>query len=713
MRRPLLSLATVAVTLSALVATSGSAHAAVSPHAAVSALTLEGATGSFLLPSGSVSFAGDQVSADADADTVVLDGGDGAWRADLEAPTNAPLTKGSYPVAAAPAAGVVGLAILGDGRSCDLKGSVVVHEVTRDAGTQAITSLAATYTVSCNGTGFLNVGELRYASTVDYERFGVLGLGKDSATRTVTVTATSATTFGTSTLEGDGAPVFRIASDGCSGADLQTGQACTVKVWAHPRTVGGSASWLRLPSPGGDRVVSLTVAGVETAEGEYTAVPPQRVLDTRTPTGVKVKAPIGPARYIDVQVSGRAGVPSVGVSAVVLNVTAVKPTSRGYLTVYPAGRARPVASSVNFSAGWVGANLVTVPVAAGGKVRVYNAAGSTNVAADVVGYYHAAASTADPASPALAEYSSISPVRVVDTRTDDWDREPLPGRTWLWQALDFGDDFNERVQAFAVNVTVVGPRTQGHLTTFDGDGGAIPATSTLNFTAGRTVPNMAIIKVGRCGTDCEPGGESIPRFGVYNASLDTAHVVVDLVGYYFTGEPNDRGWRFSPLATPQRFVDSRKAQGLATNLGRNAAAVVTTPASIAGWNTMAVVTNTTAAQPTTTTVLTLWSNDGSDRPGVSNLNPYAGQLVSNMTITEVGSSNDFRVHNLAGTTPLVVDAAGTMEYYPALIAGEPPTTSTASDGSALRPSGSADRTQRGTSTAAAPTPGARGRVVGR
>ena len=51
---------------------------------------------------------------------------------------------------------------------------------------------------------------------------------------------------------------------------------------------------------------------------------------------------------------------------------------------------------------------------------------------------------------------------------------------------------------------------------------------------------------------------------------------------------------------------------------------------------------------------------------MSNLNPYAGQVVSNMTITEVWSANDFRIHNLSGTAPVVIDAAGTMEYYPAV-----------------------------------------------
>ena len=51
---------------------------------------------------------------------------------------------------------------------------------------------------------------------------------------------------------------------------------------------------------------------------------------------------------------------------------------------------------------------------------------------------------------------------------------------------------------------------------------------------------------------------------------------------------------------------------------------------------------------------------------MSNLNPAAGQLVSNMTITDLGVNYDFKVQNTSGTTNLVIDVAGTMETYPAV-----------------------------------------------
>ena len=689
MHRRLLSLAAAAVTVGALVATAQTATASVSPRETFTGFTVEGTPGAYPLESGHREFTGAaaHVSVNTDAISFSSDYESGYWIIGLSAGS---LDVGTYTTARAAGTAEASFDLTGESRGCNVStGTLVVHEIARDAGTGLISSFAATYSTSCEGTMPPNVGELRYNSTVDYERFGGLGLGKDSTVRTVTVTATEATTFESAVIEGPDPSAFRLGPDVCSGATLGTGETCTVKVWAHPRTVGGSAALLRLPSASGDRVVGLTVTGADTPEGTYSGVTPQRLLDTRKAVGVTTKTAIGAGRYVDVQVTGNKGVPSSGVSAVVLNVTAISPTSRGYLTVYPSTKPRPNASSVNFQAGWVGANLVTVPIASGGKVRIYNAAGSTHVAADVVGYYHSAASTADPNLPTLGSYAGFEPQRVIDTRTADWDKQPLDGQAWLWKAFDFGDEYNTRVQAFAVNVTVVKPAGQGHLTAFDGDGSNIPATSTLNFTAGRTVPNMAIIKAGACGAACSAG--EAPRFGIYNASLRSAHVVVDLVGVYYKDAVDDWGWRFKSLATPERFVDSRKGQGIAKNLGSNRSAAVVTPSSIAGYNTMAVVTNTTAAQPTSTTVFTLWRNDGSTRPLVSNLNPYAGQVVSNMTITEVWNNNDFRIHNLAGTAPVVIDGAGTMEYYPALVPGDPMDT-TARAARADR----ADRPSRGT-----------------
>jgi hypothetical protein len=88
-------------------------------------------------------------------------------------------------------------------------------------------------------------------------------------------------------------------------------------------------------------------------------------------------------------VTGRGGVGLSGVSAVALNVTVTQPTAAAYLTVYPAGVTRPLASNLNFVAGETVANVVVVPVGAGGQVSIFNSLGSTQVVVDVVGWFPA------------------------------------------------------------------------------------------------------------------------------------------------------------------------------------------------------------------------------------------------------------------------------------------------------------------------------------
>ena len=87
-----------------------------------------------------------------------------------------------------------------------------------------------------------------------------------------------------------------------------------------------------------------------------------------------------------VNVAGVGGVPGT-VSAVILNVTAVAPSTASFLTLYPSNVSRPVASNLNFPAGVNIPNLVVVKLAPDGTVGLYNDQGSVHVIFDVVGWY--------------------------------------------------------------------------------------------------------------------------------------------------------------------------------------------------------------------------------------------------------------------------------------------------------------------------------------
>ncbi|GAA0681558.1 hypothetical protein GCM10010193_39200 [Kitasatospora atroaurantiaca] len=128
------------------------------------------------------------------------------------------------------------------------------------------------------------------------------------------------------------------------------------------------------------------VTGYYSATGStYSAAGPVRLLDTRLGIGARAGA-VGQGGLVSIQLSGVAGVPATGVTAVVLNVTVTDPTKSSYLTVYPHGIDRPGVSNLNYTAGQTVPNLVVVPVV-DGRVTFANAWGDAHVIADLNGYF--------------------------------------------------------------------------------------------------------------------------------------------------------------------------------------------------------------------------------------------------------------------------------------------------------------------------------------
>ena len=87
------------------------------------------------------------------------------------------------------------------------------------------------------------------------------------------------------------------------------------------------------------------------------------------------------------KVTGTGGVPATGIGAVVLNVTATEATANTFLTVFPSGEVRPLASNLNVVPNQDIPNLVVAKVGADGNVTVYNNLGSAHAIFDVAGYY--------------------------------------------------------------------------------------------------------------------------------------------------------------------------------------------------------------------------------------------------------------------------------------------------------------------------------------
>jgi hypothetical protein len=87
--------------------------------------------------------------------------------------------------------------------------------------------------------------------------------------------------------------------------------------------------------------------------------------------------------------AGACGIPA-DAGAIAVNVTVVRPSGQGFLLLFPADAALPVASTINFRAGAVRGNNAVVTLGTDGQLAVRCAmftAGTTDVVIDVFGYF--------------------------------------------------------------------------------------------------------------------------------------------------------------------------------------------------------------------------------------------------------------------------------------------------------------------------------------
>jgi hypothetical protein len=228
------------------------------------------------------------------------------------------------------------------------------------------------------GAGALGAGQQLNLSVIG--RGGVPASGAGSVLLNVTVTAPTAPGYLTAWPTGKAQPL---------ASNLNFDPAQTV---ANLVVAGvGSSGQVALFNSAGNTQVIADVTGWFPASAQLVSLIPARLLDTRTGTATSdgqfagVGA-MGAGGSFDLPVSGRGGVPASGVAAVVLNVTAVTPSGTGYLTAWPSGTARPLASNLNFTPGQTRPNLVIAALGDNGKVSLFNSAGFTDVVVDVVGW---------------------------------------------------------------------------------------------------------------------------------------------------------------------------------------------------------------------------------------------------------------------------------------------------------------------------------------
>ncbi|HET9127393.1 MAG TPA: glycoside hydrolase family 3 N-terminal domain-containing protein [Propionibacteriaceae bacterium] len=379
-----------------------------------------------------------------------------------------------------------------------------------------------------------------------------------------------------------------------------------------------------------------------TVPGGFTPLAPSRVLDTRRGNGAT--GPVGPNATVHVQIAGRGGVPSSGVSAVVLTITETDATGSGYITVYPDGTSKPVASNLNYPTGDTRANLAVVKLGSNGKVAVTNSSLTTvQLVADVSGYYLAGTAGAP------GTFVPLNPARVLDTRTGNGARGPVgAGATVHVQVTGRAGVPSAGVSAVVLNVTETDAAGSGYVTVYP-DGTSRPVARNLNYPKGDTRAILVVVKPGADG-----------RIAFTNGGGSSVQLVADVSGYFLTGAATAPG-AFVPL-NPAQVLDTRFNTAAPGPVGPNGTVHVQVAgrAGVPGSGASAVVLNVTVKEAAGWGFVTVYP-DGTAEPVASNLNYARGDTRANLVVVQLGSDGKVALTNNSGTTvQLVADVFG---YY--------------------------------------------------
>lgn len=367
---------------------------------------------------------------------------------------------------------------------------------------------------------------------------------------------------------------------------------------------------------------SAAPAAPPVAQGStFTSVSPVRVLDTRDGTG-GVAGPVGPGRAVTLTLSAR--VPA-NATAVVLNVTAVGPTAPTFVTVYPSGQSRPLASNLNLAPGDTRPNLVTVALGAGRAVDLYNNAGNIHLVADLAGYY---------ATGAGARYTAARPENRFDGNIDDSLFGPGGTRT-----VDLSSRVPASATAVALNV-VASDATAPTFVTVWPAGTSRPAASNLSLDSGERA-NMVIVALG-----------ADRRVSLYN-NAGNVHLDVFFTGFYTP----EFGATFVPRS-PTRVVDTRDGTG--GKFGRLGADEAMNPYldPVVPENTTALLLNVTGVDATGSTRVTVRTRDGQADYLKPTLSLRAGETAANLSAVALGTAEPLTAYNWQGSVHLVADLAG-------------------------------------------------------
>ena len=277
--------------------------------------------------------------------------------------------------------------------------------------------------------------------------------------------------------------------------------------------------WIRQTVRGGNFVRLTSSAGV---------------LDTRSGLGAPAGVRAG-GSLTSFQVTGVGGVPTTGVTAVLIDITAVTTTAATYLTVFPEGTPRNTnLSMVNAGANQIISNTAVVNVPASGKLSVHSNGGGTHIVIDVEGYYTRTAG-------AGGGFVPLDHTRLVDTRSGIGGAAgTIPAGGSRIFTLTGGAIPAGSATAF-IDLIVTGTTGQGWIGAF-ATGSTGGDRSVMDFLPGTTSHGVAV-KLAADG-----------RATFANHSSSAIHLVMTAAGYYTGAATTGVGLR---NITATRLIDTR------------------------------------------------------------------------------------------------------------------------------------------------------------
>ena len=455
-------------------------------------------------------------------------------------------------------------------------------------------------------------------------------------------------------------------------------------------------------SPGADRVVQAAgEACIDTecgAGGEYHALTPARIFDSRKPAPLDVapfgRKAMGPegndAILFHVPVVGLGGLPEFtdanfdgeddNVLAVAVNITIVQPTGPGYVRAFGRDAPEERTALANFTANSVVPNSVILRPGTNGELTMRIVSpniGTADLVVDIFGWFSTST------YPTLgARLLPAGPGRLFDSRKAQFGARPVLAGQQVEIPIIGADSYDpqitdivpddQNVVGALVNVSAVN-RYPNSVNTYLSalpervKPGETPKTTTVNVAAGSFRSSLAIVPVG-------PDG----NIYVYNLA-GQVDIVVDIMGYLIEGvDPSTRAGRVVPLVAPFRALDTRKDEFFGQPLA---------PGKAEDWSFMdfvndvrigsdpvgpqsALIGNLTVARLErqydwigVRSYLTAYPRptDNSAPPSIANLVMEEGEITPNMALLRYGGPAEdpfqVRIYNRDGFAHYVLDVS--------------------------------------------------------